>query len=131
MKRNSEKGFIAIISAIIISGILMLVVASSGLSGIYSRSNTLDTELKERADAAADACVDEALLQLAQNSSYTGGIMTTNSLDQCRIGKVTTSGSNYQFEVQATSSNMAVTNLLIWADTGDLTIKRWLEITVF
>lgn len=127
-ENNSEKGFIALISAIVIAAILMLIVASTGLVSIYSRTNILDSELKERSFSAADSCADEGLLQLGLDPTYSGGTFTLNSLDRCRIGKVQAVGSNFQFEVQATSSNSAVTNLQIVASQGDLTVVSWQEI---
>ena len=127
----NERGFIALISTIIISAVLLLVIASAGLISIYSRYNIFDSELKQRSDAAADACADEGLYQLAQDPSYTGGTLSLNSLDQCRIGKVSSPGGNFQFEVQATSSNTAVTNLQIVANSGDLSIISWQEIANF
>ena len=124
----SQRGFIALMSIIIISVVLILGIVSSGLIGYYSRFNTLDSELKERSVAAADGCVDRALLQLAQDPNYTGGVMSLNSIDQCRIGKVSTIGSNTQFYVQATSSNTAVTNLQIVVASSDLSVISWEEI---
>lgn len=127
----NNRGFVALISTIIISAILLLVIASSGLVSFYSRYNTLDAELKERSNAAADACADEALVQLAQDPGYAGGVLSLNSLDQCRIGKITSVGANTQFEVQATSSQTAVTNLKIVFDPSDVSIVSWQEIAVF
>jgi len=128
---QKERGFIALMSAVIISAVLLLVVASAGLISINSRSNILDSELKERSEASADACADEALYSLAQDPAYAGGIITLNSLDKCRIGKITNVGANIQFEVQATSSDSSVTNLQIVADSGDLSVISWQEIANF
>ncbi|MEK7133551.1 MAG: hypothetical protein AAB804_00605 [Patescibacteria group bacterium] len=132
MKKKQERGFIALISTIIMSAVLLLVIASSGLVSFYSRFNTLDSELKQRSDATADACADMALLQLAQDPSYQGGTFTINSLDQCRVGKVAAvGGGNTQFSVQATSSNTAVTNLRVVVDPADLSVVSWQEIAAY
>jgi len=102
-----------------------------GITSFFSRFNALDAELKERSSATADACVDEALAQLAFDPLYTGGVYSLNSLDQCRIGKVKTVGSTVSFAVQATSSGSAVTNLKISANVNDLSVLSWQETTVF
>lgn len=132
-----EKGFIALMSVIIIGIVLLLVVITASLTGFYSRFNVLDFELKERSSAAADACVSQALLNIANDASYAGaGAMPTlrlNSLDSCWVGPVTTivgSPSRKAFEVQATSSD-AVTNLAIVANADDLSIISWREIPNF
>jgi hypothetical protein len=130
---KQERGFIALISVIILSAILLLAITSSGLASLFSRFNLLDAELKERSEAAADACTDIGLLQLATNPSFLGGVYTLNTLDECRVGKVTSvgGGSQYQFFVQATSSKTAVTNLQVVADQGDFSIVSWREIATY
>src|SRR3989344_8321294 len=73
LNTKSNKGFVALISAIIISVILLLIATNLSLTGFYSRSNILDGELKEISSGYAEACVDTALLKLANDSGYTGG----------------------------------------------------------
>ena len=131
MKHNVERGFIALISAIIISAILLLVIAAMGTTSFFSRFNALDAELKERSSAAADACADRALAQLAFDPGYTGGVYSLNALDQCRVGKVSTIGGTYHFQVQATSSGTAVTDLQVVANSADLSVISWQEIPTY
>jgi len=131
MHTNSEKGFIALISAIIIAAILLLVMAAMGATVFFSRFNLLDSELKERSVAAADACADRALVQLALDPTYTGSVLTLNTLDECRIGKVADLGSTMRYQVQATSSDEAVTNLRIVVNAGDLSRVSQEEIAVY
>jgi len=131
MNRKHERGFIAIVSVIIITVVLLIVVVSASLTGFYSRFNVLDFELKERSAAAAESCANQALLNLAGDPSYTGGsLLSLNSLDSCRVGPVsdtTDTPPKKQFKVQATSSD-AVTNLFIVADPDTLGIISWREI---
>ena len=82
MKKHSERGFIALISALIISAILLIALVASNLTGFYSRFNILDSELKERSNATADACADIALLQFALDPMYAGGTLNINSIDE-------------------------------------------------
>lgn len=127
-----RRGFIALTSAIIIAAILLLVATTGGLTGIFARGDALDAELKARSVATADACVDQALLELASDPSYAGRAgYTLNALDTCWIGQVTTASSLYSFKVQATSSNAAVTNLSVSAKTSDLSVTSWQEIAKF
>ena len=79
---------------------------------------------QERSDATAVARADEALLQLAENGALTTMQYSLNSLDQCRIKSV---GAT-TFEVQATSSNTAVTNLKVAYDPSDFSVVSWQEI---
>lgn len=66
-----NSGYIALISAIIISVILMLIVLGTGLTGFSGRFNILDSEWKERSTALAEGCLDTARLKLAVDPSYT------------------------------------------------------------
>ncbi len=69
-KRKTNRGFMALISVIIISAILLLVATSLSSSSFYGGFNVLDSELKERSSALAEACIDTAILRLANNPSY-------------------------------------------------------------
>ena len=69
---RSNTGFIALMSAIIISVILLLVTTTLSLNGFYSRSNILDSEMKEKSAWLANACLEKARLILATNPSATG-----------------------------------------------------------
>lgn len=128
MKRTTNnRGFIALMSVIVMSAVLLMVALSTGLVSFYSRFNMLDSELKERSVSAADACADVALVQLAQNNDPSGMTLSLSLIDQCRIGTV--SGTTQKtFRVQATSSAMAVTNLQVVADGNDFSIISWQEI---
>jgi hypothetical protein len=131
MKKNSQHGFVALISAIIISSMLLLVIAAMGATTFYSRFNMLDAELKERSLATAEACADRAFIELVLDPTYTGSTLMLNSIDECRVGKVSWSGSSVQFSVQATSSDTAVTNLQIVVNSGDFSIVSWEELTTY
>lgn len=134
LPKPCEGGFIALMSAIIIATILLLVATTGGLTGIFARGNVLDAELKARSVAAADACVDQALLALANDASYTGGVggdtYTLNNLDQCTVSVATVSGQS-TLTIKGTSganaTARATTNLQVVANTADLSIVSWHE----
>lgn len=71
-KKQSKKGYVALISAIIISVLLILIGATLNLSLFFSRFNTLNSEYKKQSLALAEACLDMARLKLAENFSYNG-----------------------------------------------------------
>lgn len=116
-------------SAVVISAVLLLVVTASSFTGFYGRADMLDAELKARSSAAADACVDAALLALMRREDPAGRILSLNSLDECRIGAVNGTEEK-SFTVQATSSG-AVTNLRIVVNGDDLSIRSWEEVATF
>ena len=126
--RENGKGFIALMSAIIISAVLLMIAVTGSLTGFFERSNILDSELKDRSAAAADACADQAFLLIANDPYYTDtAVFSLNSLDSCRV---VVRGSYPNIRIQATSST-AVTNLQIQYSTTTFSVITWQEIPVF
>lgn len=68
-KRN-EQGFIALISAIIISAILLELSLSTSAASFTARSNSLHHELKLQSKASAESCSYIALKNSAENYFY-------------------------------------------------------------
>jgi len=125
-----QKGFMALISAIIISVILLLIASSLNLTSFYNRSDILDSELKEKSSTLAEACVDAAILKLANNPSYiptTGGETVDVETDNCIIQSVNSSGNQKIINTKA-DYNHYVTNLKIVIDSSDLQVISWEEI---
>lgn len=130
-KRENKKGFIALMSAIIISVILLLIITGSSFGGFYSRFNILESEFKERSSALAEACVDVAILNIVNNPSYTGDATTTvNAKDNCYVGTVTTSGGQKIFETRGIYSN-SHTNLKVTVNSTSFSITSVEELPVF
>ena len=69
--KNNQAGYIALISAIIISIILVGMTFTVSRAGYFSRFGSLDAENKRISKGLAESCVNEALLRIAQNAGYT------------------------------------------------------------
>lgn len=121
------RGFIALMSAIIISAILLIVVASGSLTGFFGRMNIFDSELKERSMNLADACIDQAILKLAQNTAYTGSeTITLVGGDTCTIGSIP-SASPKTFKTQGVFRNY-YTNLQVTLTSDNRSVSSWQEV---
>lgn len=134
-KYTKPRGFIALMSAIVISIILLIIAATGSLAGYYSRSNVLEYELKDRSMALADACVDSLLLKLANSSLYPAGTSMPDTVavsgDQCQVlAAVNPAGNPRIFQIQAVYHN-AYTNLQITVDVNTLTVSGWQEVAHF
>jgi hypothetical protein len=81
--RNSQKGYVALISAIIISFVMSGLAVSANLAAFWARSNSLYREYKMISKNRAEACADSALLSIAQDQDYRGDESITAS--GCRI----------------------------------------------
>jgi len=86
LNTKTNAGFLALMSAIIISAILLLIATSVSNISFYGRSNILDAELKEKSFALAEACVDVAILNLLQGINYTGDVAVGS--DKCTIQSI-------------------------------------------
>ncbi len=124
---QTNTGFVALISAIIISVILLLMVINVSLTAFYSRFNILDSELKERSSALAEACADTAMLKLANNSSYNpvNEVVTVGS-DTCTIISVT--GSITKTILTKADFKNYNTKLQIKVDATTIAVSEWKEI---
>lgn len=66
----AKSGFIALISAIVISTVLLGLALTAGASGVFSRFDALNAEYKRVSLALAESCSNAALLKVAQNYNY-------------------------------------------------------------
>lgn len=124
-KAAPQEGYIALVSAIVISVLLITITVGLGLDGIFSRLNILDSESKTRSIALAEACADTAILNVAQGNNQPANPVTIGS-DQCTIRCALSAGSNTTIETQA-NFNKAYTNLKVVIDNNTLTIVSWEE----
>ncbi len=88
-KINTNRGFIALISAIIISAVLLTLSASVSVGSFSSRFSALNAEYKQVSLSLAESCVNMALLKIGQNYSYTTtGDTVAIGADSCSIKSV-------------------------------------------
>ena len=121
------RGFIALMSAIIISAVLLIIVTTSSFTGFFGRTNILDAELKARSAAAAEACINSQILAIASNLVLCPTItdIDLNTIDHCTIKFLTC--SPIEIKAQGTA-NGAYTNLDVLVDPADFSITSWKEI---
>lgn len=65
-------GYIALISILIISAILLLIAFSSGILGIYEANIGLGKSQESKVFYLASACAEEALQKIRDSSSFSG-----------------------------------------------------------
>ena len=61
---NTNSGFIALISVIIVGSVLLIASVTLALNGFYGRFNVLNTEFKEISNKLVDACLERARLSM-------------------------------------------------------------------
>ena len=132
---SSNRGFIALISAILIAVALLTMVTAAGFSGFFTRFNILGSEVKEQSIFLAEACVNTAILKVSQGigneEDYGGAETVVVGSEICDIVSVDPPGYNSWpklIKTQASSSN-AFTNLEVEVDNlGGVTVTSWEEV---
>ena len=116
MKKNIlQRGYIALVSALILSAILMILAVGLSARAFSTRFTIIDSELKMQSYGFAESCVQIAVIRvaasIAESSIYTGDANPIPIGDGfCEIVLVTDTGS--EFSVQARSIvGEATTNL--------------------
>ena len=117
--QNKQHGFMALISTIIISIILLSMAVSLNLTNFYAQSNTLDSEFKEISFNLAESCIQIALLKIIQNPNYhpDNELMNINS-KTCTLISI----NNGAIETMANYKNYT-TNLRAQIDPDDRSMR--------
>jgi hypothetical protein len=120
-------GFIALISILIISAVLLAAVASVAYSGVASRFMLLDLEYKARSEQHAEACVAVGTLAVINDPLYSASdLLVPVGAGECLLS-VTPAGGSSQIEAMASSSG-ATTNLRVTIDSGTGAVLLWREV---
>lgn len=130
---NHARGFIALVSIILISVVLLLTVVVSNFSNYVARYNIFNSELKGVSVGLAEACANIAILNLAKDFTYTVATAETHNVNgkACKIISVQPGGSGKIIKAQANfpSVNGAYTNLQIEVqNTPSFGVVSWDEV---
>jgi hypothetical protein len=129
---SQRNGYVALVSAIVITALLSTICFVFGFSNFFNRFNVLDTELKEISLGLAEACADTAILKLAEDPNYGGGETVAVGSNNCKIISVDTSGVQKIIKTQANFKNY-FTNLEITVTPAisDIIVNSWEEVPNF
>ncbi len=127
--KNTKKGFIALISTIIISVVTLVAVFSVGQKGIYSRFFLLDLERKSESEKLAQGCAEIALATIVNNASYTtSNLFVPLGKSNCRIVSVENKfNGTSEIKTSATSTG-ATTNLIVNVNNISGDVISWTEV---
>ena len=129
---TNENGFIALISILILSAVLLVTTLSLAQFGIANRFFILDLEQKAASENIAEACIHIARIKAYNDPTYT--ITTPVSINiaggSCAIFSVSVSGVNTTIKTRATSGN-STTNLLVVVNNTDGSFVSWEQVGFF
>lgn len=126
---KSQKGAVAMISVIVISTVSLSLALTVGLIGISDLQISFDRRLEQRATAAADTCLEEAMYRLKRDSAFTGTSLTMDANTSCTValsgaGATRTAVSEGAHQ----NANVTITATLTIATNGSGKGK-WVEIS--
>ncbi len=132
LNSSNQSGYIALMSAIVISVLLIAITLSLGLSSFFGRFDILDAESKERSSALSEACVNQAILK-AVSAVYSSNEIIQIGSDSCSI---VSSQLNYplpgQILIKTTAVfNKSYTNLRVVINSNTFKIVSWQECANF
>lgn len=102
------RGFIALMSVILIAGFLLVVVTTLSMRSFYARLGVLERENKEVGRALAHACIESLRLRLLAEPLYAGGDYIPLKEGVCRIEAFTDSRTITTYEYHRTVTTLAV-----------------------
>ena len=131
MTGENQKGYIALMSAVIISILLLAIALSLGFSGFFARFNILDSQSKEKSAALAEGCIDVAILEAVKEIYSSNKIISVGTIttDAC---KIVSSVKDFPIAGQTTIKTQAITNksytnLKVIINNANFEIISWEE----
>jgi Tfp pilus assembly protein PilV len=126
---KNQKGYVALISVIIFSGMALMIVISAGLLGVSQLKMELQKSQSLQSYYLANLCAEHSLMQLKENISYNGNELIGLSEGTCRILPIE---GNWTVKVLASSSGQ-VRKMKIIVDqiNPKMSISSWSEVAEF
>jgi hypothetical protein len=116
-RHTYQHGFIALMSAIVISALLLAVTFSVGFIGFFARFNLIDSESKEKSFILAESCLEVAIANIVQDPAFNPiNQKVTVGSESCTIVSVSNAGVLRTVKTFAVI-NKAHTNLKAVFDT--------------
>ena len=113
--QHRNRGFVALMSAVVVTAILMGLMASVGMASFYARFDAGGVENKRESTAYAESCINVALLALATSSDPTHysvfnqsvviGVDSRSNKMTCVIKDIIQVGSNVVIDAYASSDD--------------------------
>ena len=126
------KGYIALISVLIINAIILLTVISANLFGISESFMNLEENQTSKAYYLASACTEEALEKIRESASFSGSGDLYLEEGNCTYTVTKLTGQNYTIVVSGTVQNF-IRKIKITIDkiTPKINVTSWQEVTNF
>ena len=134
-RKERQRGFVALMTAIVMSAMLLVLMAGSGYASFYARYDALGVEKKREAQALAESCVNVALLALATSSdpehfsesniAVAVASASSNSSNVCTVDDVRRSGADMAIQASASVDDSYSTVRVVATLPPSISIVSW------
>jgi hypothetical protein len=130
---KKTQGFIALTSVLILSVIFLSVTISMATRAISGASLTTASIERDTAETHAEACVEQALLELQRTVDYNGGDSIELGTGSCEIRTILGSGvDNRTLQVESVvGSHVYRAEMIIESISPELLITSFERVTQF
>jgi len=129
MKRDTTtSGFIALISILIVSAVLLATTLGLAQFGLANRFFIMHLEQKAASEKLAEGCVQMARIKVYNDPSYTVSSRDIDIADKtCTIHSITNSGSASTIKVRAMEGE-SISNLCVVVNNTNGSFTSWKEV---
>lgn len=129
--RNSSRqsGYVALLAVLIVSSAATVIATTLLVTGVDSQRTALMTQQSVQARKLADACAEEALQQIHDNTSFTGTNNLSLGQGSCSY-TVTNTGSTTRTIVTSGTVNNVVRKVQVYVTiTTSISVTSWQEVS--
>lgn len=129
MRILPQSGYVALITVLIVGAASLAIGLGILLTSTDSQKAVLSEQRSAQARSLAVSCIEEALQQIHDTTSFTGTNNLTFGTDSCTYTVTNTGGSNRQVDATGTVGGV-VRKIQVYATIGasSISITSWQEV---
>jgi len=127
--KGRQSGYVALLAVLVMGAVSTAASLTLLVTGTDSQRSTLVTQRTMQARNAAEACVEEALQQIHDDTAFTGTDNLTINPATCTVTVTNTGGSNRTIVATGTVENI-VRKIQVYVTIGSssISITSWQEV---
>ncbi len=127
-KHTAQNGYVALLSVLVLSAIATTVAVTLLLTGTDASRETLIVQQSAAARSYVDACAEEALQQIHDDTTFLGQNNLSLSQGTCSFSIVSTGTSTRTVSVSATvGSTVRRASIYVTISSSNISVNSWQE----
>lgn len=127
---NPQAGYVALITVLIVGAAATAIATTLLVTGTDSSREVLAVQQSVQARSVTNACADEALLVMHDNTAYTGTSSFTVGSYSCSYTVTSTGSTTRTIDTTATINNVTrKTKIYVTIAATSLSITSWQEVS--